>query len=129
MVSHDRAFLDSVTNRTIEISMGKIYDYRTNYSKYVVLRKERLEQQLAEQKNQEKYIEQTEALINRFRAKASKASFAQSLIKKLDKLEAVEVDEEDTKAMHFRFPPAPASGKVVIEASDVKKQYGDKVVF
>src|SRR4051812_42100550 len=77
MVSHDRAFLDSVTNRTIEISLGKIYDYKTNYSKYVSLRQERLEQQLAEQKNQEKYIEQTEALINRFRAKASKASFAQ----------------------------------------------------
>jgi ATP-binding cassette subfamily F protein 3 len=129
MVSHDRAFLDSVTNRTIEISMGKIYDYKTNYSKYIQLRKERLEQQLAAQKNQEKYIEQTEVLINRFRAKASKASFAQSLIKKLDKLEMVEVDEEDSKTLHFRFPPAPASGKVVIEASNIKKQYDGKVVF
>jgi len=129
MVSHDRAFLDSVTNRTIEISLGKIYDYKTNYSKYVQLRKERLEQQLAAQKNQEKYIEQTEVLINRFRAKASKASFAQSLIKKLDKLEIVEVDEEDSKTLHFRFPPATASGKVVIEASNIKKQYDGKVVF
>ena len=129
MVSHDRAFLDSVTNRTIEISMGKIYDYKTNYSKYIQLRKERMEQQLAAQKNQEKYIEQTEVLINRFRAKASKASFAQSLIKKLDKLEIVEVDEEDSKTLHFRFPPAPASGKVVIEASNIKKQYDGKVVF
>ena len=128
MVSHDRAFLDSVTNRTIEISMGKIYDYKTNYSKYVQLRKERQELQLSEQKNQEKYIEHTTALINKFRAKASKASFAQSLIKKLDKLERVEVDEDDNKTMRFRFPPAPASGKVVVEAVDLKKQYV-KTVF
>ncbi len=129
MVSHDRAFLDSVTNRTVEISVGKIHDYKANYSKYLELRKERMEKQLAEQKNQEKYIEHTEALINKFRAKASKASMAQSLIKKLDRLEIVEVDESDTKSMRFSFPAAPASGKVVVEAENVKKQYDSKTVF
>ena len=129
MVSHDKAFLDNITNRTVEISMGKIYDYKSSYSKYVELRQERREQQASEFKNQEKYIEHTEALINKFRAKQSKASFAQSLIKKLDKLERIEVDDEDSSSIRFRFPPAPRSGKIVVEAVDLKKQYGEKTIF
>ena len=129
LISHDRAFLDNITKRTIEISMRKIYDYKANYSKYVVLRQERKEKQIAEQKNQDKYIEQSQMLINKFRAKNSKASFAQSLIKKLDKLERVEVDEDDTSAMRLRFPPAPEPGRVVIEADDLSKAYGAKSIF
>ncbi|MEW6468588.1 MAG: ABC-F family ATP-binding cassette domain-containing protein [Bacteroidota bacterium] len=129
MVSHDRAFLDSITTRTIEITMGRIYDYRANYSKYLVMRKERREQQEAAKKNQDRYIEKTQVLIDKFRAKKDKAAFAQSLIKKLEKLEIVEVDDEDTARIHFRFPPAPRSGKIVVEARQVKKQYGDKVIF
>ncbi|HVA98108.1 MAG TPA: ABC-F family ATP-binding cassette domain-containing protein, partial [Bacteroidia bacterium] len=104
MVSHDKTFLDNITTRTIEISAGKIYDYKTNYSKYLVLRKERKEQQESAAKNQQKYIEKTEQLIDKYRAKANKASFAQSLIKKLDKLEIVEVDEGDNSAIRFTFP-------------------------
>lgn len=129
LVSHDRAFLDTITNRTIEISLGKIYDYKTNYSKYVELRRERREQQIAEQKNQEKYIEHTQELINKFRAKQSKASFAQSLIKKLDRLERIEVDDEDNSRIRFRFPPPQHCGKVVLEAIDVKKKYDEKIIF
>ncbi len=129
LVSHDRAFLDTITNRTIEISLGKIYDYKTNYSRYVELRNERRALQQAEAKNQEKYIEHTEELINKFRAKKNKAAFAQSLIKKLDKLERVEVDDEETSSIRFRFPPAPRAGKVVVEAQEVQKKYGDKVIF
>lgn len=129
LVSHDKAFLDNITTRTIEISLGKIYDYKANYSKYVQLRKERREQQQAAFANQEKYIEHTEMLINKFRAKASKASMAQSLIKKLDKIERIEVDEEDNATLRFKFPPAPRSGKVVVEAENVAKRYGDKTIF
>ncbi len=129
LVSHDKAFLDAITTRTIEISMGQIFDYKANYSKYLELRKERREQQEAAAKNQEKYIEHTEELINKFRAKKNKAAFAQSLIKKLDKLEKIEVDDEDTSTIRFRFPPAPRSGKVVLEAADLGKSYGDKVIF
>lgn len=129
LVSHDRAFLDNITTRTIEISLGKTYDYKANYSKYVELRKERRAQQVAEQKNQEKFIEHTEALINKFRAKASKASMAQSLIKKLDKIDRIEVDDEDNTAIRFRFPPAPRSGKVVVEAEDLGKKYGAKTIL
>lgn len=129
LVSHDKAFLDAITTRTIEISMGKIYDYRANYSKYLELRKERREQQEAAAKNQEKYIEHTEDLINRFRAKKNKAAFAQSLIKKLDKLERIEIDDEDTAMIHFRFPPAPRAGKIVLEADQLTKRYGDKLIF
>jgi ATP-binding cassette, subfamily F, member 3 len=129
MVSHDKAFLDAITNRTIEISAGKIYDYKANYSKYLQLRKERREQLEAASKNQQKYIEKTEQLIDKYRAKASKATFAQSLIKKLDKLDIVELDDEDTSSIRFYFPPAPRSGKVVVEAVDVKKAYGEKVIF
>ncbi|MFI5163697.1 MAG: ABC-F family ATP-binding cassette domain-containing protein [Bacteroidia bacterium] len=129
MVSHDKAFLDNITTRTIEITMGRIYDYKSNYSKYLLLRKERKESQIAAAKNQQKYIDKTKVLINKFRAKKDKAAFAQSLIKKLDKLEVVEVDEEDTSSLKFKFPPAPRSGRLVVLAEDAKKQYGDKVIF
>ena len=129
LVSHDKAFLDNITTRTIEISMGKVHDYRANYSKYLVLRKERRETQMAAAKNQQKFIDKTEQLIDKYRAKASKASFAQSLIKKLDKIELIEVDDEDNSTLRFRFPPAPRSGKVVVEAVDLVKKYGDKTIF
>jgi len=129
LISHDRTFLDNITKRTIEISMGKIFDYKANYSKYVLLRKERKEKQLAEAKNQEKYIEHTKMLIDKFRAKASKASMAQSLIKKLDKIELVEVDEDDNASLRFRIPPAPSSGKVIVEVADLKKAYDNKIIF
>lgn len=129
VVSHDRTFLDQVTNRTLEIALGKAYDFNVPYSKYVGLRAEIKEKQLAAAKNQEREIKQTEMLIDKFRAKANKASFAQSLIKKLDRMERIEVDEEDTAAMHFKFQPAPRSGKVVCKASNVSKCYGDKQVL
>ena len=129
IVSHDKMFLDNVTNRTIEISLGKIYDYKKSYSKYLVLREELREQQLASQKNQEKQIEQTERLIEKFRAKASKASMAQSLIKKLDKIDRIEVDEDDNAVMNVRFPISIQPGKVVIEANKIGKVYGDLMVL
>jgi len=129
IVSHDKMFLDNVTNRTIEISVGKIYDYPKPYSKFLELRQEIREQQLASQKNQEKKIQQTEKLIEKFRAKASKASMAQSLIKKLDKIERIEVDEEDNAVMNVRFPVSVTPGKVVLEIDDVSKSYGEKEVL
>jgi len=129
LISHDKLFLDNVTKRTIEISNQKIYDYKTNYSHYLVLRKERKDQQEAAAKNQQKIIDQTEALIDKYRAKASKASFAQSLIKKLDRMEKVEVDEEDSSTIHFRFPPPAHSGKIVLTVKDAGKAYGEKRIF
>ncbi|KAA1246228.1 ABC-F family ATP-binding cassette domain-containing protein [Aquimarina sp. RZ0] len=129
IVSHDKMFLDNVTNRTIEISLGRIYDYNKPYSKYLVLRKEMREQQLAAQKNQSKQIEQTEKLIEKFRAKATKASMAQSLIKKLDKVERIEVDEDDNAVMNISFPISIQPGRVVIEAEKVGKCYGDKEIL
>ena len=129
LISHDKQFLDTVTSRTIEISNQKIYEYKTNYSRYLVLRQERKEQQEAAAKNQQKVIDQTEALINKYRAKASKASFAQSLIKKLDRMELVEVDESDTMSIRFRFPPPAPSGKVVLTIEHAGKVYGDKRIF
>ena len=129
MVSHDRTFLDHITNRTVEIVNGTIYDYPVPYSKFVALREERRQLQKQEQKNQEKEIKHTEQLIEKFRYKANKASFAQSLIKKLDKMERIEIDDEDSKVMHFQFPPAPRSGKVVVKGEDLSKRYGDKTVF
>tara|TARA_A100000171_G_scaffold47762_1_gene54223 strand:- start:8555 stop:10474 length:1920 start_codon:yes stop_codon:yes gene_type:complete len=129
VVSHDKMFLDNVTNRTIEISLGKIYDYPKPYTKYLVLRKELREQQLASQKNQQKQIEQTEKLIEKFRAKASKATMAQSLIKKLDKIDRIEVDEDDNAVMNLRFPISVTPGKVVITAENASKSYGDKKVL
>lgn len=129
LVSHDKAFLDKVTNRTIEITNGSIQDYKANYSKYLVLRAERRAQLTSAQKNQEKQIAQMERNIDRFRAKASKASMAQSLIKKLDKIDRIEVEDEDNSAIRFRFPEAAHSGKVVITAENVSKSYGDKQVI
>jgi len=129
IVSHDRMFLDNITNRTIEISLGRIYDYNKPYTEYLVLRKELREQQLATQKNQQKQIEQTEKLIEKFRAKASKATMAQSLIKKLDKIDRIEVDEDDNSVMSLNFPVSVSPGKVVIEAENVSKNYDDKKVL
>ncbi len=129
LISHDKTFLDSVTNRTIEISNQKIYDYKTNYSHYLVLRAERREQQENAAKNQQKIIDQYETLIDKNRAKASKAAFAQSLIKKLDKMERIEVDEEDTASMNFRFPAPAHSGKIVLTVENAGKYYGPKHIF
>ena len=129
IVSHDKMFLDNVTNRTIEISLGRIYDYPKPYSKYLVLRQEIKEQQLAAQKNQQKQIEQTEKLIEKFRAKASKATMAQSLIKKLDRMDIIEVDEDDNSVMTLNFPVSITPGKVVVEANDVSKNYDKKQVL
>ena len=129
IVSHDKMFLDNVTNRTIEISLGKAYDFNKPYSEYLELRHEIREKQLATQKNQAKKIEETEKLIEKFRAKASKASMAQSLIKKLDKVERIEVDEDDNSVMNISFPVSKAPGKVVIEIENVTKVYGDKVIL
>lgn len=129
IVSHDKMFLDHVTNRTIEISLGKIYDYNKPYSQYLVLRQELRELQLASQKNQEKQIQQTERLIEKFRAKASKASMAQSLIKKLDKIDRIEVDEEDNAVMHVQFPVSVQPGKVIFEIDKVSKNYAEKHVL
>ena len=129
IVSHDKMFLDNVTNRTIEISLGKIYDFNKPYTQYLILRNELREQQLASQKNQQKQIEQTEKLIDKFRAKASKATMAQSLIKKLDKIDRIEVDEDDNSVMTLRFPVSITPGKVVIEAKNISKSYGEKNVL
>lgn len=129
IVSHDKMFLDNVTNRTIEISLGKAYDFNKPYSQYLVLRGEIREKQLATQKNQAKKIEETEKLIEKFRAKASKASMAQSLIKKLDKVERIEVDEDDNSVMNISFPVSQTPGRVVIEAEHVTKAYGDKTIL
>ena len=129
IVSHDKMFLDNVTNRTIEISLGRIYDYNKPYSQFLVLRKEMKVQQLAAQKNQEKQIQQTEKLIEKFRAKASKATMAQSLIKKLDKIDRIEVDEDDNSVMSLNFPVSITPGKVVVEIDNVSKRYGDLQVL
>ncbi len=129
IVSHDKMFLDNVTNRTIEISLGKAYDFNKPYSQYLVLREEIREKQLATQKNQAKKIEETEKLIEKFRAKASKASMAQSLIKKLDKVERIEVDEDDNSVMSISFPVSQTPGRVVVEAEHVTKAYGEKTIL
>ena len=129
LISHDRAFLDNVTTRTIEISLGKIYDYRVPYSKYVELRRERRAQQLAAYQNQQKMIEQTEEFIERFRYKPTKSNQVQSRIKQLEKIERIEVDEEDLSRLNIKFPPAPRSGQIVVEAKEVGKSFGEKHVF
>jgi len=129
MVSHDKMFLDNVTNRTIEISLGRIYDYNKPYSKYLVLREEIRIQQLSAQKNQEKQIQQTEKLIEKFRAKSSKASMAQSLIKKLDKIDRITVDEDDNSVMNLSFPISITPGKVVVEMAALAKSYGTHEVL
>jgi ATP-binding cassette subfamily F protein 3 len=129
LVSHDKMFLDNVTNRTIEISLGKIYDYNKPYSKYLELRKDIKEKQLQSQKNQKKEIKQTEQLIEKFRYKASKAAFAQSLIKKLEKVERIEVDADDNSVLNIRFPISVQPGKIILEASNLAKNYGDNQVL
>lgn len=129
LVSHDRAFIDNVTNRTIEISLGKIYDYSVNYSKFVELRRERIEQQMRAYQNQQKQIQDTEEFIERFRYKATKSVQVQSRIKQLAKIERIEVDEVDTSHLNLRFPPAPRSGDYPIIADNVGKRYGDHQVF
>ncbi len=129
IVSHDKMFLDNVTNRTIEISLGRIYDYNKPYTKFLALRKEIKTQQLATQKNQEKQIQQTEKLIEKFRAKASKATMAQSLIKKLERMDRIEVDEEDNAVMTLVFPVSITPGKVVVDVENVSKHYGDLQVL
>lgn len=129
LVSHDRAFLDAVTNRTIDLILGKANDYKASYSKYVELRKDRQEKQIQSKKNQDKEIKQTKMLIEKFRAKKSKASFAQSLIKKLDKMDLIEVEQDETASMYFKFPPAPHSGKVTLKVSKVSKNYDDLQVL
>ena len=129
LVSHDRAFIDNVTNRTIEISCGKIYDYKVSYSKYVELRKERREQQLRAYENQQKQIQDTEDFIERFRYKATKSNQVQSRIKQLEKMDIIEVDEEDNSALHLKFPPAPHSGTITVEAQKLTKKYGEKTVL
>jgi len=129
LVSHDRTFLDNVTRRTVEISLGKIYDYRVPYTQYTVLRRERREQQTAAYRNQKKMIEDTEKFIERFRYKPTKAVQVQSKIKQLKKLERIEIEDEDTTAMNIRFSPAPRSGTVVVEADETSKRYGDHLVL
>ena len=129
LVSHDKAFLDNVTTRTIEISLGKIYDYKASWSKFVELRKERREQQIAAWRNQQKMIEDTEKFIDRFRYKATKAVQVQSKIKQLNKIERLEVDEEDVSSMNLKFPPAPRSGTIVIETENLSKSFGPLVVL
>ena len=129
IISHDKMFLDNVTNRTIEIVGGRIYDYPKPYSAFLELRKEIIEQQISAQKNQEKMIQQTEKLIDKFRAKATKASMAQSLIKKLDKIERIEVDVQDNSVMSVQFPVSKQPGKVVLEIYNVSKKYGDKTIL
>ncbi|MFC2096397.1 ribosomal protection-like ABC-F family protein [Bacteroidota bacterium] len=129
LISHDRAFLDNVTKRTVEISLGKIYDYNVSYSKYEVLRKERREQQLAAYRNQQKLIGETEDFIERFRYKATKAVQVQSRIKQLEKIDRIEVDDLDNSAINIKFPPAPRSGDLVIRTKDITKNYGDLTVF
>ena len=129
LISHDRKFLDNITTRTVEIMLGKIYDYKVPYSKYKVLRKERMEQQKASYENQQKMIEKTEEFIERFRYKATKSNQVQSRIKQLDKLERIEIDEEDKSALSVKFPPAPRAGQIVFKAKDATIGYGSKVVI
>lgn len=129
LVSHDRAFIDNVTNRTLEISCGKVYDYQVNYSKYVVLHQERIEQQMRAYENQQKQIQQTERFIERFRYKAIKSVQVQSRIKQLEKIEEIEVDEVDNSRLNLKFPPAPRSGDYPVICEGVAKKYGDHTVF
>jgi ATP-binding cassette subfamily F protein 3 len=129
LISHDKQFLDNVTKRTVEIELGKIYDYKANYTKYVEMRAERRELLKNSFDNQQRLIAQKQRTIDRFMAKANKTSMAQSMQKQLDKMERIEVDEEDIKAMNIRFPPAPRSGQIVAEAQDLSKNYGSLQVL
>ena len=129
VISHDRAFLDNVTNRTIELSLGKIYDYKLPYSKFVVARAERRAQQLAAYQNQQRLIEKSEEFIEKFRYKPTKSNQVQSRIKQLDKLERIEVEEEDLATLNIKFPPAPRSGQIVAEVKEVGKAFDQKRIF
>tara|TARA_B110000914_G_scaffold212925_1_gene214353 strand:+ start:131 stop:2068 length:1938 start_codon:yes stop_codon:yes gene_type:complete len=129
LVSHDRFFLDSISNRTIEIAFSKINDYKARYTKYLELRKDRIEKQIQAKKNQDKFITETKILINKFRAKKNKAAFAQTLITKLDRLEIIHVEKEDIGRMQFRFPPAPHSGKLSLVINEASKRYDDLQVL
>lgn len=129
LISHDRAFLDNVTTRTIELSLGHIYDYKVPYSKFVELRAERRVQQMAAYENQQKLIEKTEEFIEKFRYKPTKSNQVQSRIKQLERLERIEVDEEDLSRLNIKFPPAPRSGQIVAEIKDAGKSFGEKHIF
>ena len=129
LISHDRAFLDNVTTRTVEISLGKAYDYKVPYSKYVVLRQERRAQQMAAYENQQRLIEKTEEFIEKFRYKPTKSNQVQSRIKQLEKLDRIEVDEEDLSRLNIKFPPAPRTGQIVAEVKEVGKAFGKKRIF
>ena len=129
VISHDRAFLDNVTTRTVELSLGKIYDYKVPYSKYVVLRAERRAQQLAAYENQQRMIEKTEEFIEKFRYKPTKSNQVQSRIKQLERIERIEVDEEDAATLNIKFPPAPRSGQIVAEVKEAGMSFGAKHVF
>ena len=129
LISHDRAFLDNVTTRTVEISLGKAYDYKVPYSKYVVLRAERRAQQMAAYENQQRMIEKTEEFIEKFRYKPTKSNQVQSRIKQLEKIDRIEVDEEDLSRLNIKFPPAPRSGQIVADVKGVGKAFGEKRIF
>ncbi|MBQ2036690.1 MAG: ABC-F family ATP-binding cassette domain-containing protein, partial [Alistipes sp.] len=129
LISHDRAFLDNVTTRTVELSLGHIYDYKVPYSKFVELRAERRAQQMAAYENQQKLIEKTEEFIEKFRYKPTKSNQVQSRIKQLERLERIEVEEEDLATLNIKFPPAPRSGQIVAEIKDVGKSFGEKHIF
>jgi ATP-binding cassette subfamily F protein 3 len=129
LISHDRTFLDNVTIRTIEISKGKVYDYKFSYSKYIVQRQDEVDRQEAAAKNQLKYIEDTQKLIDKFRAKKDKAAFAQTLIRKLEKLDRIEVDDIDGTKVRISFPPAPHAGKIILEGKALGKAYGENRLF
>lgn len=129
LVSHDKVFIDSITNRTIEISLGNIYDYKVNYSKYLELRQERHDQQVRAYENQQKIIEENKTFINRFRATASKATLVQSRVKLLEKMEIVKIDVEDTSSLRLKFSPAPRSSALNLEIENLTKHYGDLLVL
>ena len=129
VISHDKQFLDNVTKRTIEVELGKIFEYKASYTKFVTLRKERREMQESAYKNQQKVIAEKERTITRFMAKATKTKMAQSMKKQLDKMERIEIDSEDTAAMKIKFPPAPRSGQVVLDIKNLTKAYGDLMVL
>ena len=129
LISHDRDFLDNVTNRTVELLLGKVYDYKVPYSQYVQLRKERREAQVAAYNNQQRLIEKTEEFIEKFRYKPTKSNQVQSRVKQLERLERIEIDEEDLSALNLKFPPAPRSGQIVAELKEVSKSFGEKFVF
>ena len=129
VISHDRAFLDNVTTRTVELSLGKVYDYKVPYSKFVELRAERRAQQMAAYENQQRMIEKTEEFIEKFRYKPTKSNQVQSRIKQLERIERIEVEEEDNAALNIKFPPAPRSGQIVVEVKDAGKAFGEKRIF